>query len=131
MVYAEKSPTTGGVRGFTLVEVVVSSALLMMVFLALLSAISFARRMQSLTENRLACLHVARQYMEPFSRMMYDSEDFAPGTIQLPDNRGTCVIAQDGSAPIRDVTVTIEWVEPSGSEHSVSLKSSFTRSLHR
>lgn len=117
--------------GFTLVEVVVASAVMMVTFVALLGAISFARRIQSYTENRLACLHIARQEMEPYSNYLYDAAEFAPKTKNLPDNRGTCKITQVQNEDTRDVTVTINWIEPTGAAHSVELKSSFSRSLHR
>lgn len=121
-------------EGFTLVEVVVASAVMMLTFVALLGAISFARRIQSLTENRLACLHIARQIMEPYSSFLYDNNEvFAPteNAMSLPGNRGTYMIEQVKNEDTRDVTVTINWIEPSGAPYSVELKSSFSRSLHR
>lgn len=118
-------------EGFTLVEVVVASGVMMVVFVALLGAVSFARRIQSLTENRLACLHIARQEMEPYSNYIYDAAEFTPKTKYLPNNRGTCTITQVKNEATRDVTVKIDWIEPSGAPYSVELKSSFSRSLHR
>ncbi|MFA7173613.1 MAG: prepilin-type N-terminal cleavage/methylation domain-containing protein [Kiritimatiellia bacterium] len=118
-------------EGFTLVEVVVASSVMMLVFVALLSAISFARRVQSFSENRLACLHIARQEMEPYSNYLYDADEFTPKIKYLPGNRGTCEITQVQSEDTRDVTVIINWIEPSGAPYSVELKSSFSRSLHR
>lgn len=118
-------------EGFTLVEVVVASGVMMVVFVALLGAVSFARRIQSLTENKLACLHIARQEMEPYSNYLYDADEFKVGTKNLPNDRGTCKITQVLNKDTRDVTVTINWIEPSGAPYSVILTSSFSRSLHR
>lgn len=118
-------------EGFTVVEVVISSAILVVVFVAILGTISTSRRISSVTENRLACIHIARQVLEPYCSMSYDSTDFAAGTKQLPNNRGTVVITADGANRNKDVTVNINWVEPTGLTQSVSVTSSFSRSLHR
>jgi type II secretory pathway pseudopilin PulG len=118
-------------EGFTLIEVVVSSAVMMVVFVAVLGTLSTARRLSSITENRLACLHIARQYLEAYSFRGYDTPDFAVGTKQLPGNRGTCVISAVSGQNSKDVTVTVNWVEPTGMTQSVSVTSSYSRSLHR
>lgn len=117
--------------GFTMVEVVVASAIMMVVFVALLGSVTFARRVQSLTENKLACLHIAREYMEPFSNMAYGSSEFETGSWTLPGNRGTCYISEVSGTKNKDVVITINWVEPTGRHQSVSLTSSYSRSLHR
>ncbi len=131
MLKHKKISHTRNQDGFTLVEVVIASAIMMMVFVALLGVISFARRIQSQTENRLAHLHIARQVLESYSNLGYDSAEFAVGTRQLPNNIGTCVITQVSGQSTKDVTVTINWVEPLGMAQSITLRSSFSRSLHR
>ena len=118
-------------NGFTMIEVVVSSSILVIVFVALLGTISTARRISSITENRLSCLHIARQVLESYGNKGYDSSDFAVGTKQLPNNRGSVVISQVSGQKNKDVTVTINWVEPTGMTQAVSVTSSYSRSLHR
>lgn len=117
--------------GFTIIEVVVASALLMIVFVAILSTISTSRRIASVTENRLACMHMAREILETMIQRSYDSSDFAAGQQQLPGNRGFVNITQVSSQRVKDVEVVINWVEPSGMNQSVSLATSHSRSLHR
>jgi prepilin-type N-terminal cleavage/methylation domain-containing protein len=117
--------------GFTMIEVVVASAIMSLVFIAMLGAVSTARNVQSLSENRLACIHIARETLEQYSTLSYDSAAFAVGTNQLPNNRGAVVIKAVSGQTTKDVTVTINWVEPTKKTYSVSLTSSFSRSLHR
>ncbi len=119
------------ISGFTLIEVVVASAIMSLVFIAMLGAVSTSRNIQSLSENRLACLHLARETLEHYSTLSYDSSGFAVGTNQLPNNRGVVVIKAVSGQTTKDVTVTINWVEPTKKSYSVSLTSSFSRSLHR
>lgn len=117
--------------GFTMIEVVVASAIMALVFIAMLGTVSTSRNIQSLTENRLASLHIARETLERYSTISYDSAEFAVGTNQLPNNRGSVAIKAVSGQTTKDVTVIINWVEPTGKPYSVSLTSSFSRSLHR
>jgi type II secretory pathway component PulJ len=117
--------------GFTLAEVCVASALMALVFVAVLGTISVGRRSASLVENRLAALHIARATMEDLRRHLYGSPELAEGTTLLPGNRGRYVVTSAGDGSTKDVAVHIDWVEPDGDVHTVSLTTSFTRSLHR
>lgn len=118
-------------EGFTLIEVVVASAVMMVMFVAILGTISTARRISSITENRLACMHMARETLETMTRRGYDSSDFDVGKKYFPNNRGYCNITQVSGQRTKDVEVVINWIEPSGVPQSISLKSSYSRSLHR
>ena len=118
-------------EGFTMIEVVVSSAVLVIVFVAIFGTVSTARRISSITENQLASLHIARKYLEPYSSLGYSTSGFAVGTNQLPNNRGSIVITEDSGKKNKDVTVTIKWVEPTGMTQAVSVTSSYSLSLHR
>ena len=117
--------------GFTLVEVVVASAVMALVFVAVLAAVSTARRIQVETENRLACIHVARETLEALQNRGYDSSDFAPGQRQMGHNRGHWTISEVSGQRTKDVTVVVNWVDRQGQTRSVSLTSSYSRSLHR
>lgn len=139
MIKTARKRTDKKQDGFTLVEVVVASTILMGVFAGLIGAITFARRMQSIAENRLVFTHMAREYMEPFCDYMYDDDVFETGSYKIYDDhgnsqnqRGTCVISKVNGESTKDVEVTINWVEPSSDKvHSITLHSSFSRSLHR
>ena len=117
--------------GFSVVEVVVASAVMVVVFAAVFGTFSFARRSVSVTENQLACLHIARQTLENLVIQTYTSPDLAVGTKQLPGGRGNYVVTEDGDGKTKNITVVINWVEPSGMNRSVSLTTSFSRSLHK
>ena len=118
-------------EGFTLTEVVVASAILMIVFVATLEMFTFARRSASITENRLASLHVARQTLESLVNLSYTSPFLTVGTKQLQDNRGRYIVTEDTNTKTKDITVIVEWVETWGLEQSVSLTTSLSRSLHK
>jgi type II secretory pathway pseudopilin PulG len=117
--------------GFTLTEVVVSAAVMMIVFLAGFGMISFARRSSSIAENRLAAMHIARSFMESLVCQSYTATGLTVGTKQLPGNRGTYVVAEDADGKTKNITVTINWIEPTGLQQSVSVTTSLSKSLHK
>ena len=117
--------------GFSLIEVVVASAVMMLMFVAIFSTISTTCRIASVTENRLACMHMARAILETMTQKSYDSSDFAVGQQQLPGNRGLVNITQVSDQRVKNIEVVIHWVEPTGMTQSVSLATSHSRSLHR
>ena len=116
-----------------MIEVVIASAIMMIVFTAVMSTLSYGRRSASLTENRLYCLHVARQVMESLSKESYSSTDLSTGMKKtLPgfsSGRGYYNVTEDSGT--KDVTVVIQWTEPLGMTQSVSLVTSFSKSLHK
>lgn len=122
-----------GSDGFTVTEVVVSALIMMIVCVAIYNCVSFARRSGSVSENQLACLHIARATLEKLVVKSYASTNLAVGTHPLPNNRGNYVVTEDGTGDGRtkNITVTINWVEPTGMRFSVSLMTSLSRSLHK
>lgn len=117
--------------GFTLTEAIVASVVLAMVFTALLSAISVARRSVSLAENHRAAVHLARGAIEDLRRFGYTAPELAVGTRPLPDGRGSYKVVADANGWDKDITVNIDWVEPNGKIHTVSLTTTISRSLHK
>ncbi len=124
-------------EGFTVVEVVVSTMILMIITLAVIGAFSFARRSASLTENRLASLHIAREVMEVLRQQSYDAPLLVPGSNkQLPGypvNRGfydVVTITGTGTGPMKRIRVVIQWVEPWGQQQAVAIESIQSRALH-
>lgn len=122
----------GNRGGFTLVEVVIASSIMLIVFTAVLGTFSYGRRSASLTENRLYCLHIARQVLESLGNESYGSTDLATGSQKtlpgFPAGRGYYTVTE--SSGTKDVTVVIQWTEPLGMTQSVSLTTSFSSSLH-
>lgn len=123
-------------HGFTLVEVVVASGILVLAGLSVLTSFSYARRTASRTENRLACMHIARQAMETLRTESYTASALSLGTKKtipgLPRSRGYYnVVAGSDGLKTKDVTVIIEWIEPTGLEGSVSLTTTLSLGLHK
>lgn len=121
--------------GFAMAEVVVASTILMVVFLAVLGTFSYARRTASLTENQLACLHIARQVMESLHTLAYTASALDVGAGKtlpgFPSTRGYYTVTVDSAGTTKDITVVIQWTEPTGKSRSVSLTTSLSQSVHR
>ena len=125
--------------GFTLLEVVVSSAIMMIVFVAVLGTMTYGFRTSSITEHQLTSLHMARQTLEALSSpaQSYASSTLTVGTKQLAVPAGSritkryYVVTEDAVARTKDITVVVEWTEMWGLKRTVSLTTSISRSLHR
>ncbi len=131
MFVPSKKRLLRGRDGFTVAEVVVASFIMMAVCASIYFCVSFARSSASVSENRLASLHIARATLEKLVVMPYASSDLAAGTNQLPNNRGYYVVIEDGDRKTKNIEVVIHWVEPTGKSFSVSLKTSLSRSMHK
>ena len=122
-------------KGFTLTEVVVASAIMMMVFVAMMGSFSYARRSESIAENRLGCLHIARQSLESLRTQAYSTAALNVGTKKtlpgFPRSRGYYDVTEDADKRTKNITVVIEWVELWGMKQSVSLTTSLSESLHK
>lgn len=124
-----------GRAGFTLVEVVVAGAVFLLVTSAVIGAFSYARRTASLTENRLACLHIARESLESLHREVYSSAALSLGRHNRlpgqPAARGYYDVAQDDAfGRAKRITVVVNWVEPTGMSQSLSLTTVHSFALH-
>ena len=128
---AGRSAKLGSKLGFTIVEVVVASALMVLVFAAVFGTLSAGRRSVSLVENRLAALHIARETVENLRSLGFFDTALSAGVHNLPGGRGQYSITNIDSGQTKNVAVTIVWVEPTGAEKSLSLTTSFSKSLHR
>lgn len=123
---------------FTLIEVMVASSIMLIAILAVVSAFSYSRATESRAENRLACLHIAREVMENLRMENYAATALSIGNKKTlpgyPKTRGyyNVALCADNRFPnTKDITVVIEWVEPGGMKQSVSLTTSHSRGLHR
>lgn len=117
--------------GFTLIELCVAAAILVLGFAGLMGMLSVGRASASLVENQLAAMHIARGMLEDLRKNDYYSAQLSAGTKQLSGNRGTYVVADVGDGWTKNITVNINWEEPSGAIRTVSLTTSFSRTLHR
>ena len=122
-------------EGFTLTEVVVASAIIMLVFGALIGSFTYARRSVALTEERLVCLHIARQAMESLRTHSFTSSELAVGIGKtlpgFPGDRGHYDVTLEANGKTKNITVVVDWVAPWGLSQSVSLTTSVSESLHK
>jgi len=128
----------GSRDGFTMIEVVVASTVMMIVCMAVLGTFAYARRTASLTENRLASLHIARQVMESLCVLAYTDSALTASTTKkqlpgFPSTRGYYTVTADSDNKTKDITVVVQWAEPTGMTQvqSVSLTTSLSLSVHR
>ena len=127
----------GSRDGFTMIEVVVASTVMMIACLAVLGTFSYARRTASLTENRLYSLHIARQVMESLCVLAYTDSALSAGTGKtlpgFPSTRGYYTVTADSDNKTKDITVVVQWAEPTGmtQTQSVSLTTSLSLSVHK
>jgi type II secretory pathway pseudopilin PulG len=118
-----------------LVEVVVAGAVFLVATSAVIGAFSYARRTASLTENRLACLHIAREALETLKLEGYPSTALSIGRHNRlpghPPARGYYEVVQDNTyGQAKQITVVVNWVEPTGMSQSLSLSTVHCRALH-
>ena len=122
-------------EGFSLTEVVVASAIIMLVFGALIGSFTYARRSVALTEERLVCLHIARQAMESLRTHSFTSSELAVGIGKtlpgFPGDRGHYDVTLEANGKTKNITVVVDWVAPWGLSQSVSLTTSMSESLHK
>ena len=124
--------------GFTIVEVVVATALLLITLSAFVAAFVQSRRSAAIADNRLEAIHIARRQMEIISSSNYDaltvgtrgfSSGIYTGSYTIISNRIT-----NGSTifNVKDIYVTTKWVNAAGKITStVSLASSISEELHQ
>ena len=108
-----------------------ASVLMVVMFMAVFGVISAGRRSESLAANHQAAMHIARATMEELRKYSFGSDELKIGTTLLPGNRGSYVVSATDDANTRDITVYIDWVEFNGIVQTVSLTTSFTKSLHK
>ena len=137
-------------KGFTLVEVVIAAALLVITIGALLAAIMTARRSALISGTRLAAMQIARRQMEsllscsygsapqlvlgthtisPVTQVVYGSRSVSTGLFY-----GSYVVSANtmfADALVKDINLTVFWTNPTLSRaSSVNLQGSISRPLH-
>ena len=116
--------------GFTLVEVVIAMALLILSLSAFAVSFVQSRRSAAIADNRLDAIHTARDKMETLGSYLYTAPELSAG----PHNflNGFYTISNNTAARVKDIVVTINWVNPLGKVTStVSLAGSVSSELHQ
>ena len=108
-------------RGFTLIEIMISIALLMVTVVAVMGVISSNSAANRLAHEREAALNVAAGQMEVVFRDLpanvdnYNDEeaDFTTRELTFPDGRPAQVLTDvfpvEGNPQLRDVVVRVIW----------------------
>jgi len=116
--------------GFTLVEVVVAMALLILSLAAFAVSFVQSRRSVAISDNRLDAIHTARDKMETLGSYLYTASELNAGTHNF--SNGYYTISNNTSARVKDIVVTINWINPLGKITStVSLAGSVSSELHQ
>jgi prepilin-type N-terminal cleavage/methylation domain-containing protein len=116
--------------GFTLVEVVIAMALLILSLAAFTVSFVQSRRSAAISDNRLDAIHTARDKMEVICSYLYSSTGLSIGTHNFTN--GFYTVSNNTSARVKDIVVTLRWINPPGKITStVSLASSVSSNLHQ
>lgn len=121
------------ITGFTLVEVVVAAALLILSLTAFTASFVQSRRSAAIADNRLGAIHAARDKMETICSSNYSAIGLSTGTpFSSGAYKGIYTVSNNASARVKDIVVTINWVNPLGKVTStVSLAGSVSSNLHQ
>lgn len=117
-------------KGFTIVEVVIATALLILSLAAFIISFVQSGRSAAIADNRLDAIHSARDKMEAIGSYIYTASELSAGTHNF--SNGFYTVSNNASARVKDIVVTIRWVNPLGNITStVSLAGSVSSELHQ
>jgi len=117
-------------RGFTLVEVVVATVLLLLALTAFVVSFVQSKRSAAIADNRLEAIHIARNKMETVCAYPYTAYELSIGTHDF--SNGFYTVSNNTVAKVKDVALTVRWVNPIGKITStVSLAGSVSSELHQ
>ena len=128
-----RSPA-GRQAGFTIVEVVVASALLILSLAVFTVSFVQSRRSAAISDNRLDAIHTAREKMETLGSYLYTASELSvtPNPHTFYFSNGFYTVSNNTSAKVKDIVVTINWINPLGKITStVSLAGSISSELHQ
>ena len=116
--------------GFTLVEVVIASALLVLSLAAFIVSFVQSGRSAAISDNRLDAIHTARAKMETIGSYSYTASELSAGPHNF--SNGFYTVSNNTTARVKDIVVVTWWINPMNSVSSaVSLAGSISSELHR
>lgn len=116
--------------GFTVVEVAVATALLLLTLTAFVVSFVQSKRSAAVAENRLEAIHTARDKMETLGSYPYTATELSIGTHNF--SNGFYVVSNNAAAHVKDINLTVKWINPGGTITStVSLAGSMSSELHQ
>jgi len=123
-------------KGFTLTEVVIASAILLLSLSALIGTVVMFKRYTFMASNRLEALHEARDHMETLLSLSYSHTSLYINTHAFAFSTGkyggSYTVSSNASYPgIKDISLTVNWTNPIGTmTSSVTINSSISSALH-
>lgn len=124
--------------GFTVVEVVVAMALLLLTLTAFVVSFVQSKRSAAIAENRLEAIHIARDEMETLCSSNYVGLSVGTRGFSSGGYTGTYTVSinviTNGSTVfnVKDIYLTVKWINPGGKITStVSLAGSISPELHQ
>ncbi|MDF2629359.1 MAG: hypothetical protein K0R39_3190 [Symbiobacteriaceae bacterium] len=120
-------------RGNIYVEALIAVAVLAVGLMPIFGGWSLSAGARAQTARQNAALAVARAHMEPLHRYSALAWDEMPPqvTLQDPANPGFTITRtaapRSGQAGLKDVTVTVAWVDARGKAQSVALATAVAR----
>lgn len=121
-------------RAFTLVEVVISTALLILALASFVGAFVAAKRSAVLSENRMEGVHNARQQMEQLLTYRYSDPLLNVGahTTGVAGVQYGVALVTSSQYTVKNIVVTSTWINPLGNITSVVvLAGSISSELHQ
>ena len=119
---------------FTLVEVVVATALMILALASFIGAFVMAKKSAVISENRMEAVHNARDKMEQLLACRYLDSALNAGahTTDLASVRYGVAIVTNSMYAVKNIAVTSKWVNPAASITSVVvLTGSMSSELHQ
>jgi type II secretory pathway pseudopilin PulG len=118
------------VAGFTLIEVTVATMLLILALAVFVLSFVQSKRSAAISDNRLDAIHDARERMETLLTYSYGASALSIGTHNF--SNGYYIVSNNVAAGVKDITLTVRWVNPGGMTTSpVSLAGSLSSELHQ
>ena len=129
-----------GIAAFTLVEVVIATALLIMSLALFLGTFVSAKRSAVISDNRMDAIENARSNMEILVSSAYLSTSLSngvhPSTVPMTNvpisiSYSVAIVTQTPSIVVKNIYLTNRWINPgSGSTSTVTLVGSISSELH-
>jgi len=119
---------------FTLVEVVVATALMILTLAAFIGAFVMAKKSAVISENRLETVHDARSQMEKLLVCPYLDSRLNVGahTTEMAGVRYGVVVITNSQYTVKNISMTSTWVNPANTITSiVVLTGSMSSELHQ
>lgn len=119
---------------FTLVEVVIATALMILALTAFVDAFVMAKKSAVISENRMEAVHNARAQMEQLLAYHYIDSALSVGahTTDMASIRYGVALDANSLYTVKNIVVTSKWVNPGANITSVYvLTGSMSSELHQ